>query len=116
MKKSIFASFVILTSNLLFAQFNLVGSAAGSAGSYNITPTSSCGAVVSSGAIWSTSTVDFTHSFTLKYDALFDKNSGAADGICAVFGDRINTAAGTGSYNYKGGSLGYYSMSCRVIF
>ncbi len=111
MKKLIFALLAILLSNLVFAQFNLVGSAVGSAGSYNLTPPSSCGAIISSGAIWSTSTVDFTHSFTLQYDALFDMYSGGADGICAVFGDRINTAAGTGSYNYKGGCLGYYNYT-----
>ncbi len=112
--KKIFLIPLFLLAAFLSNGQSLVGSITSlGGGEYNITPPGSCGAAISAGAYWSTSTVDFTHYFALQFEANFDIYSGiGADGICAVFGNNINIAS---SINYKGGALGYYNYPWGTI-
>lgn len=88
--------------------FNMVGTTTASSGGWDFTPSTSANL----GALWCTTTIDFTHHFTLDFDANFNiLSNGGADGICTVFGTNINTTAGTGSIGWWGGYLGYYSSN-----
>ena len=76
------------------------------AGVYNITPASVCGSPYHCGAIWCTTTVDFTNSFTLTFQASFDHAVGlGADGIDVAFGQNITSTSINGADAY----LGYYN-------
>ena len=75
-------------------------------GVYNITPASVCGSPYHCGAIWCTTTVDFTNSFTLTFQASFDHAVGpGADGIDVAFGQNITPTSINGADAY----LGYYN-------
>lgn len=95
-----------------FGQFSDVGSATGSGGTYNLTPSATCGWQV--GAIWCNGTaaalpqfIDFTHGFTLSwYGKITPGPYNAADGYCAVFGTHITTSSIGNSNAY----LGYYDI------
>jgi gliding motility-associated-like protein len=75
-------------------------------GTYNLTPASICGSPYHAGAIWCTTTIDFTNSFVLTYQANFDHAVGSgADGICVAFGQNITPT----SINGTNALLGYYT-------
>ncbi len=78
-----------------------------SPGVYNLTPTgSSCASPYAVGAIWCTTTIDFSNSFTLTFEASIDHAVGrGADGICVDFGQNITTT----SFNGTNAFLGYYN-------
>ncbi len=74
-------------------------------GVYNLTPASICGGG-HKGAIWCTTTVDFTNSFTLNFKASFDQAvAPGADGICVVFGQNITPT----SINLTDAFFGYFN-------
>ena len=77
-----------------------------SPGVYNLTPTTTCGYPYHNGAIWCTTTIDFTNSFVLTYQASFDHAVGiGADGICVAFGQNITAT----SINGTNAFFGYYN-------
>jgi len=113
MKKSL----LLLAAGLLaatgsYAQFTTVGPATfnTTSGVIDLVPGTCTGAHVN-GAAWdNNTTIDFTRSFTIDYEASFTTygNSGA-DGHVVVFGENINTAAGSTSVGgTAGGHMGYY--------
>src|SRR4051794_38128862 len=76
-----------------------------SPGVYNLTPASTCGGG-HEGAIWCTTTVDFTTAFTLTFKASFDHAVGiGADGIAVDFGQNIPPT----SINATDAYFGYYN-------
>ena len=87
---------------------------------YTMTTGYNCTNKLHAGAIWAIggttavpATLNFYQSFQLDFWVRFDNSVGAgfgaspADGICAVFGNNINTAS---SLNSGGGYLGYYDI------
>ena len=71
-----------------------------------MTPASLCGGPYLVGGIWSTSTIDFTHSFILTFQASFDHAVGiGADGICVDFGQNFTST----SLNGNSALFGYYN-------
>ncbi len=75
-------------------------------GEYNLTPASMCGGG-HKGAVWCTTTIDFSVSFVLTYQASFDQAVGiGADGIAVVFGQNITPT----SINFTDAYLGYYNV------
>ncbi len=107
------------------AQFTTAGVATGSVGTYTLTPSPShilCGAY-KAGAIWADGSdltlpahVNFNECFTISYRAMFDSapQHQGADGMCAVFGNKILPA----SCNATSAYLGYYdsvSTACAPV-
>ena len=83
-----------------------VGIATLTGGVYNLTPAGTCGGG-HRGAVWCTTTVDFTNSFTLTYQASFDQAvAPGADGICVSFGQNYTPT----SINETDAYLGYYNV------
>lgn len=107
---------LLLTGALLMAaygmnaQMNPSGAATFNTGTgtLDLVPGATCGAHVN-GAGWSNTTVDFTRSFVLDYEASFTTWSGTgADGHVVVFGNNINNAPGGSTGGFAGGHIGYY--------
>gem|GEM_PF-5774694 len=74
-------------------------------GVFNLTPASICGSPYHEGAVWCTTTVDFTSGFILTFDASFDHAVGSgADGIAVVFGQNVTPTSMNGTNAF----LGYY--------
>lgn len=77
-----------------------------SPGVYNLTPAAMCGGG-HKGAVWCTTTIDFSVSFVLTYQASFDQAvPPGADGIAVVFGQNITPT----SINFTDAYLGYYNV------
>jgi len=75
-------------------------------GEYNLTPASMCGGG-HKGAFWCTTTIDFSVSFVLTFQASFDQAvPPGADGMAVVFGQYITPA----SVNSTDAYLGYYNI------
>jgi len=119
MKKLTLMLITLLTVSTSFAQFNMVGSTIGGAGTYNLCPASGCGSY-QAGAIWCNGTaaalpqyIDFTHGFTLSYFSQTTTNGyTSADGYCVVFGHNINILT---SINNSNAFLGYYDLPTGPI-
>jgi gliding motility-associated-like protein len=74
-------------------------------GVFNLTPTTTCGYPYYAGAVWCTTTIDFTNGFVLTYKASSDHSVGTgADGICVSFGQNYTPT----SLNGTNAFLGYY--------
>lgn len=112
MRKSLLtlaAAFFTATSS--YAQFTTVGAATynTTSGVIDLVPGACAGHV--NGAAWdNNTTIDFTRSFVIDYEASFTTYGGSgADGHVVVFGENINTAAGSTSVGgTAGGHIGYY--------
>lgn len=75
-------------------------------GIINLTTASHPATAPYAGSIWSTSTIDFTQSFTMDFFASFDMASAiGGEGMAVVFGNNTTPA----SLNAAGMFLGYYS-------
>ena len=68
-------------------------------------------------AIWSVSTLDFTLSFEIKFNATItpppDPTLRTADGFCIVFGKNFTT---TTRPNFNSANLGYYAVASGVSY
>lgn len=116
MKKSLLmlaAAFCAATSSN--AQFTTVGAATynPTSGVIDLVPGACTGFHVN-GAAWdNNTTIDFTRSFVIDYEASFTTYGGpqssGADGYVVVFGENISTIAGSNSVaGTAGGHMGYY--------
>src|SRR5581483_2063338 len=78
--------------------FNMEGTTAVAGSGYDLTPTVGSSCFNQYGALWCTTTLDFSRPFRLDFQAKFNPPAvgTGADGLCVVFGQMGDTAAPAG--------------------
>jgi hypothetical protein len=110
MKKTLLSLALSLAAISVYAQpisLSQTGIAAPSSlGGFQGIDLTPCNHTYSAGAAWANQNVDFTHCFTINFDAYFDVVYGTGgDGICVAFGSNFTTSTAPNGW---GGYLGYY--------